>query len=551
MDNTTEELFKLIDEGNSIVNNDPQKACEITKKALRLAEYLNDKSALARCYMNFAFAYRSLLNFPNWVVACYRGLDIFVELNDEAGIVEALNLLSCAYFYIGLYEDSLINCLKVIDLCTDDKHSFIHVCALNNIAEIYKLTTQYNKSLKFYEKALVKAEKFNYDLLYGSILSNIGQLLIEQNNYDKAMETFLKGYDIALKVDDSLLLGEIENNIGLIYFENKEFDKAMEYYNKSLVNLERVSTKKYIIDLYFNIGFLKLTTFSKDAKDYLDKAIDCSEQLNYKSTLRKIYFKLSEFYESIGDFKTSLKYYKDYHIIDEEISASAISLKLEIIKIQCNHDVGTEKLEQIILINQKLEMEVESQNKRLQYIKNENKDLKFKALRDSLTKISNRHAIDQMFSRLWKYSKLNKNNVVLFMIDVDDFKSYNDYWGHLQGDECLANIGHCLKEICTYRHDFCGRYGGEEFIYFAEDLTYEEAINLGDLIRLKVKDLNISPIENEDTPIVTISIGGAYGDLTSLKSTNNMIEIADKQLYISKASGKNKITLTNTLDNCG
>ncbi len=548
MDNNSKELFKLIDDGNTIVHSDPRKAYEITKEALKLAEAFNNKSAMGYCFINFALIYRSLSNLANWVEYGHHALDIFMELNEEEGIVVALNLLSCAYFHVGLYEDSLINCLRVLDLCIDDKHSFIHTCSLNNMAEIHRITTQYNKALKYYEKALAKAKKFNYTSLSASILFNIGQVLLEKNNYHKALKIFFESYDIAIEFNNFILLGEIENNIGFIHFKNKEFDKAMEYYNKSLEHLETISNKFYIIDLYFNIGFLKLSTSSGDAIEYLNKAIHCAEELNSKHKLSKIHLQLSKYYESLGDFKTALEYYRQYHLSEEEVSSSTMKSKLEIIRIQCNHAIEAEELEQIKIINQKLEMEIESQNKRLQYMKNENKNLRFKALKDSLTKISNRHAIDQMFSRLWKYSKLNKNNMVLFMIDVDNFKLYNDYWGHMHGDKCLASIAQCLKGISTSRHDFCGRYGGEEFIYLAEDLTYDEAIYLGNLISCKVKDLKIKSTHDNDSSVITVSIGGVYGNLSSLRSTDYMIEIADKQLYISKESGRDKVTLINTLE---
>lgn len=545
MNNNSKELFKLIDEGNSIVRSAPKKAYEITTQAFKLAEELDNKSAMAYCFINFALTYRALSDFPNWVNWGHRALDIFMELNEEEGIVLALNLLSCAYFHAGLYEDSLISCLRVLDLCVDDKHNFIHICSLNNMAEIHRITTQYNKALKYYDKALAKSRKFNYPSLSASILFNIGQVLLEQSNYDKALNTFLESYDMALNFNNFIILGEIENHIGLIHFQNKQFDKAMEYYSKSLERLGKVGNEFYSIDLYFNIGFLKLSTSSSNASDYLDKAIELSEKLNCKAKLSKIHLRLSKYYESLGDFKTALEYYKQYHFIEDEVSSSTMASKLGIIRIQCNHAIEAEELEEIKIINQKLEMEIESQNKRLQYMKNENKNLRFKALKDSLTKISNRHAIDQMFSRLWKYSKLNKNNMVLFMIDVDNFKLYNDHWGHMQGDKCLASIAQCLKDISTSRHDFCGRYGGEEFIYFAEDLTYEEAIELGNLISCKIKDLNIK--STNDNSVITVSIGGVYGSLSSLKSTDYMIEIADKQLYISKESGRDKVTLIDTL----
>lgn len=323
----------------------------------------------------------------------------------------------------------------------------------------------------------------------------------------------------------------------------------MEFYDKALLHLEKVNNKYYIIDLFLNIGLLKLKTNSNSALDYFNKAISYAKKIDCKTKLSQIYLKLSKYYESIGDFKNSLQYYKKYHLTEEELCSSIIKSRLEIIRIQYRYVTGSDELEHLKIINEKLEMEIESQSKRLQYMKNENRDLRFKALKDSLTKISNRHAIDQKFNTLWKYPKLNKNNMVLFMIDIDNFKLYNDSWGHIQGDKCLSIIAEGLKEICKCRHDFCGRYGGEEFIYFSENLTYKESVDLGNLISEKIKDLNIKSNDNINNEVVTVSIGGVYGNLSSLKSATNMIEIADKQLYTSKRTGKDKVTLINTLNN--
>lgn len=549
MNISSSKIFKLIDESNSIVNSDPQKAFKITERAFNLAKKKDDKLAMAYCFINFALTYRSSSNIPKWVDSGHHALALFTELRDDEGIAVALNLLACAYFHAELYEDSLINCLRILDKYDSAKYIFTHTCALNNMGEIYKATEQYCTAFKYYKKALIKANEFNYRSLIASILFNMGQITLKEENYDKALAIFLESYSVALNLDNSILQGEVETHIGLIYFKKKNYKRAMNFYNRALAHLETVKNKYYTIDLFLNIGMLKLETNSNSALDYLKKAIIYAKKIDCKPKLSEIYLKLSKYYESMNDFKTALKCYKEYHLIEEELRSSIIKSKLEIIKIQCKYAIETEELEQLKVINQKLEMEIESQNNRIQCMKNENKNLKFKALKDSLTDISNRHAIDQMFNKLWQRSNLNKNNMILFMIDVDNFKLYNDTFGHMQGDKCLSSIAQCLKEICTCRHDFCGRYGGEEFIYFAEDLAYKEAIELGNLINEKIKDLNIKSNYNIDSGIVTVSIGGVYGNLSSLKSTTNMIEIADKQLYTSKRSGRDKVTLVNTLSN--
>ena len=79
MDNNSKELFKLIDDGKTIVHSDPRKAYEITKEAYKLAESFNNKSAMGYCFINFALIYRSLSNFANWVEYGHHALDILVS----------------------------------------------------------------------------------------------------------------------------------------------------------------------------------------------------------------------------------------------------------------------------------------------------------------------------------------------------------------------------------------------------------------------------------------------------------------------------------------
>ena len=145
---------------------------------------------------------------------------------------------------------------------------------------------------------------------------------------------------------------------------------------------------------------------------------------------------------------------------------------------------------------------------------------------------------------IWNTNSINKK-IAFFILDIDNFKLYNDYWGHPQGDRCLTNISKCLKEIQSSRNDFCGRYGGEEFIYLAEDISYEESLSLGITIRKKIKQLDIRYTEGKGSPTVTVSIGGVYGSISRIKNSNTMIDIADKQLYHSKNAGRDNVTLVN------
>jgi diguanylate cyclase (GGDEF)-like protein len=129
------------------------------------------------------------------------------------------------------------------------------------------------------------------------------------------------------------------------------------------------------------------------------------------------------------------------------------------------------------------------------------------------------------------------------MIDIDNFKKFNDYWGHSYGDECLKKVAECLKEIQEKREDIIGRYGGEEFIYIARNLNFEQALELGNHIRIEVEKLGLCYKYNEKTSNVTISMGGAIGKASDFKYFTNLIEISDKELYKAKDFGRNNTRL--------
>ena len=140
---------------------------------------------------------------------------------------------------------------------------------------------------------------------------------------------------------------------------------------------------------------------------------------------------------------------------------------------------------------------------------------------------------------------LKDEKIVLFIIDIDNFKKYNDCWGHLKGDECLIKIANCLKDIQIKRKDFFGRYGGEEFIYYAKELNYHQALELGDIIRSEIEKLYLNYLFGSKSIFVTISVGGVLGK-PSKNNISAMLQIADKELYKAKAMGRN-ITLINSL----
>jgi len=131
--------------------------------------------------------------------------------------------------------------------------------------------------------------------------------------------------------------------------------------------------------------------------------------------------------------------------------------------------------------------------------------------------------------------------LTLALIDLDHFKILNDTYGHLAGDECLSKFGALLQTSVKRPGDVCARYGGEEFVILFGDTTVEKLLMIFQGIMNAIEELGI-PNENAPTkPIVTASIGLATIYPGNKTEPKQLIELADKNLYVAKNSGRNQI----------
>lgn len=132
------------------------------------------------------------------------------------------------------------------------------------------------------------------------------------------------------------------------------------------------------------------------------------------------------------------------------------------------------------------------------------------------------------------------NSIGILMLDVDYFKKYNDFYGHLQGDTALQAIGNVLAQISEKSDIFAARYGGEEFIVIITNKSQDEVNSIALGIKQKINQLQISHKTSEVSDLLTVSIGLFY-------STNKQIDIyemikrADDALYEAKIRGRNQI----------
>jgi len=170
-----------------------------------------------------------------------------------------------------------------------------------------------------------------------------------------------------------------------------------------------------------------------------------------------------------------------------------------------------------------------------------NKHLQNLALEDGLTGLANRRHFDIALSEEFARALRNKETLALIMIDVDWFKQYNDIYGHRAGDDCLRRITALIKDVPQRTGDMAARYGGEEMVVLLPQTSLESAAVIAERLRADIVALDIQHAASPLT-IVTISCGIAVIRPTLQSDIpEQLVEEADRALYIAKAKGRNCI----------
>ncbi len=157
---------------------------------------------------------------------------------------------------------------------------------------------------------------------------------------------------------------------------------------------------------------------------------------------------------------------------------------------------------------------------------------------DSLTQIPNRFSMDEDLKAFWSRAARYGHRFSLAICDVDQFKAYNDHFGHLAGDAALRRVAEVVRERLR-EGDGLYRYGGEEFVAVLPEQGLADAVGVLERVRAGVERMAIPG--RGDHPIVTISCGVAELDLSTDQSPEDCLRRADAALYRAKAAGRNLV----------
>jgi diguanylate cyclase (GGDEF)-like protein len=164
----------------------------------------------------------------------------------------------------------------------------------------------------------------------------------------------------------------------------------------------------------------------------------------------------------------------------------------------------------------------------------QNDELQLLARRDPLTGVSNRRAFVELNEKLFEEARRSQRRGAAMMADIDKFKAINDTHGHATGDEVICRVAEALSSMAPSPDAVC-RYGGEEFCLFLPDMDVEAAAELAERLRRRIEAPAFARIP------VTVSFG-VSSIRGGAKTLFELIEQADEALYVSKRTGRNRVT---------
>ncbi len=220
--------------------------------------------------------------------------------------------------------------------------------------------------------------------------------------------------------------------------------------------------------------------------------------------------------------------------LEPQILTRKVTLFLELHRQRQQLSEKTRELDAKILELEVLYKEFEERNAELERLSS----------LDGLTGLFNRRYFDDNLVKEWKQAVRNNTELSLLIVDIDYFKNYNDYYGHLAGDDCLRKVAQSLYEALMRPSDIIARYGGEEFTAILPNTGSGGAARVARRMMESVAQL---AIEHQASPVadtVTVSIGAASSFSDGKLSATSLLGRADKALYEAKKNGRNCFRMT-------
>jgi diguanylate cyclase (GGDEF)-like protein len=220
--------------------------------------------------------------------------------------------------------------------------------------------------------------------------------------------------------------------------------------------------------------------------------------------------------------------------LEPAVLQSKVKIFLELYRQRRLLEEKTRELDAKVLELETLQHKLEASNEKLRQLSS----------LDGLTDIPNRRFFDETMAREWQRGIRNQKPLSLILGDIDHFKAFNDAYGHVEGDDCLKRVAKALGGSILREVDTIARYGGEEFAAILPETDEVGGVMIIERMLENIENLKIPHVASPTADHITVSFGLSTMVPDADISPTQLIESADKALYLAKNSGRNTYTIS-------
>lgn len=520
----TGELRSLIDDTLVYRITDPARAIPMAGEIIEKAEENCDTFLTGLGYYCMADSYLGINRRKEFEYYVVRAISELSQTTDSLYTARCYNLIGINSFTNGIYSMAIDAYMTAVNHADD-----IYTSSLINlnVGELYMSLNDYETGLRYYSNALTgfmscSDQQFSYENIRIA-RTEIGNCLFELGKYDKACKT---GMELFRESDR----GESYNEIAVMAFIIKVL-----HYKGMTVELEKCMKKEIdnicgtmqLADVWFDmLMFAEFLDCIKDDDNFnivTEVLLELTEKESLENVrLRTIALQIKHEEKGVNEDKLRDLYRTFFHTFSSQQDAN----------IKLNKD--TLELRKSLGMMEEVRKNVELENRQL---KNELK-------KDTLTGIGNRYYFNSVSTEILDNCISRKQNFGIEMLDVDDFKNYNDTYGHQTGDVILKIIAETISEMQDDSMS-CSRYGGDEFVIIYRNKTDEQISVITSQLKKKVMQIKIPGLSGKMSANVTISQGICNMPAQHGNRVWDYLYSADAALYECKRGGKNRTLIKN------
>jgi diguanylate cyclase (GGDEF)-like protein len=554
-----EELLAASDRANSAGHH--REGAEHARDAADLAERLGRLTLQARASVALGMHKFRLGDNEASLAALHRALALYTELDDPRGTSAALNGMVVSYHELGLQEEALEHAARSLEAAKRSGDPLTLAWAYNRAGLGHASVGNITEGIVSMEFALSLArEAEDRAAIFSALnnlvddLNNLARELLDagaaeeaRERIDRALELTPEALELAQAMENIHSVSIILLGWGHALALGGEYDRATELLSQAEEMAREGGYRPVLLETRHVRARLELDRGElRTAVEEYTRLLEDVEEARDALVLVDIHLSLWRAHKGLGEYREALDHHERFHELERAQQSELAKTRARILSSHLELDRA-----QLEARRAQLEAELErSRTRQLEAqavaLREETEMLSRRVDQDGLTGLWNRRHVEHELPRLLREAAVRGEPVSVAFVDADHFKSINDQFGHLVGDDVLRHLSDVLRANVRPT-DVVARYGGEEFVVLLPGAAAGAAVTLGQRLCDAVRETSWEELVPGCSPTVTVGVADCYPKrMTTLEIEREMAELlgrADGALYMAKRAGRDRVAL--------